>query len=139
LLLAGVAGLVFSLGCGEKEPPPGSHWTAKYRAFGGNKPAIEVDRNWQEFMDRPVLGEVSIAAPSVMTALTELNSVVKEAGGQIELQVAILEPDHENYRTAINLKMNNPTIADAIDEIAREAKGLVWDFQERQLVIRPGN
>lgn len=136
-VVAAIACLIFAAACGEKEPPPGSHWTAVYRSFGGNKPAVEVDRNWQEFLNRPVLGDVNLRAPSVTTALTELNALIQSAGGQMELQIQRVEPDHESYQAAIDLNLDSPTVAKVIDEIARESDGLVWDFQDRLLVIRP--
>lgn len=131
----------FFSGCGleEKGPPPGSVWTAKYQAFGGTQPADQVALRWKDFLDRPVLVNVKISAPSVMTAFTELNREIRASGAQAGLAIVQIEPTHESYQTPIEVDLEFPTVAGVIDEIAGQAEGLVWDFREEQLVIRPRN
>ena len=130
--------LLLLAGCsGDDSPAPGSPWTAKYKAFGGNPPADHTALRWKEFLDRPVLVNVQISTPTVMTAFTELNREIEAAGAETGLMIAQVEPTHESYQTPIEVDLEFPTVAGVIDEIARQAKDLVWDFQDEQLVIRP--
>jgi len=127
-------------GCGgDESPPPGSPWTAKYKAFGGNPPADHTALRWKEFLDRPVLVNVKISTPTVMTAFTELDREIEAAGAETRLMITQVEPTHDSFQTPIEVDLEFPTVAGVIDEIARQAKDLVWDFQGEQLVIRPRN
>lgn len=133
--------IAFASGCGKKagEEVTGDtdgHWTAAYDAFGGAKPAPEYEAHWREFLDRPVLGEVKIETPTVMTAIAQLNGVVREASNNLEIEVIQDQPDFAGYRKPVSLKLDNPSVAGVLDAIAKQA-GLVWDFQGTSVRIRP--